>query len=61
MKTLDYIELASLNLIGTSVVVWLNNVIEVVPTIVSVMVGISVIALNGIKIYKEINDNSIDK
>ena len=62
MKIFEYIELASLNIIGVSVIGWLQTVSNVVPTMVSVLVGLSVLALNGIKIYKELkNDNSGDK
>lgn len=58
-KYLNNIELISLNIFSASVIGWLNVVVGYVPTIVSVLVGLSVLALNGIKIYKELkNDKS---
>lgn len=53
-KVLNIIEIVSLNIVNVSVIVWLNSVIEVIPTIVSVLVGISILALNAIKIYNEL-------
>ena len=52
-KILNSVELVSLNIFSASVIGWLNNVVDVIPVLVSVLVGVSVIALNGIKIYKE--------
>ena len=54
---LNKVELMSLNVIGVSVIGLLNNVIGNIPAIVSVLVGLSVLALNGIKIYKELRKN----
>lgn len=58
-KLIGWVELAALNVINISVINWLNDVIKVVPVFVSVLVGLSVLILNGIKIYKELkNDNT---
>ena len=53
-KLMNITEIVSLNIIGVSVIGWLNSVASTIPAIVSVLVGLSVIALNVIKIYKEI-------
>lgn len=53
-KILNTVEIVSLNIVNVSVIVWLNNVIEAIPMMVSVLVGLSILALNGIKIYKEL-------
>ena len=62
-KLIGWIELVALNVVNISVINWLNDVIKVVPVFVSVLVGVSVLVLNGIKIYKELknNGNSSDK
>ena len=53
-KIINTIEIVSLNIINGSVIVWLNTVVTTIPVIVSVLVGVSILALNGIKIYKEL-------
>jgi len=53
-KLLNIIEIISLNIVNVSVIVWLNNVVSSIPIVVSVLVGLSILALNTIKIYKEI-------
>ena len=53
-RFMNITEMVSLNIIGVSVIGWLNTVASTIPTLVSVLVGLSVIALNVIKIYKEI-------
>lgn len=53
-KFMNITEIVSLNIIGVSVIGWLNSVASTIPAVVSVLVGLSVIALNVIKIYKEI-------
>ena len=55
-KILNIIEIISLNIVNGSVIVWLNDVKESIPIIVSVLVGISMLTLNVIKIYKELNN-----
>ena len=54
-KLLNIIEIVSLNIVNGSVIVWLNDVKESIPIIVSVLVGVSMLTLNVIKIYKELN------
>ena len=53
-RILNNVELISLNIFSASVIGWMNNVVNVVPIVISVLVGISVLALNVIKIYKEL-------
>ena len=53
-KIINTIEIVSLNIINGSVIVWLNTVVTTIPVIVSVLVGVSILTLNGIKIYKEL-------
>ena len=53
-RVLNTVEIVCLNVVNVSVIVWLNSVIEAIPVIVSVLVGISILTLNLIKIYKEI-------
>lgn len=53
-KVLNIIEIVSLNIVNGSVIVWLNDVKESIPIIVSVLVGVSMLTLNLIKIYKEL-------
>lgn len=52
-KVLNTIEIISLNIVNGSVIVWLNSVMDAIPIVVSVLVGVSMLALNTIKIYKE--------
>lgn len=53
-RIINTIEIVCLNIVNISVIVWLNSVIEAIPVIVSVLVGVSILALNLIKIYKEL-------
>lgn len=52
-KFLNNIELVSLNIFSASVIGWLQTVVGAVPTIISCLVGLSIVALNAIKFYKE--------
>ena len=54
MKILNGLELISLNIVNASVIIWLNSVVEKIPIFVSVLVGLSMLLLNAIKIYKEL-------
>ena len=53
-KIINTVEIISLNIVNVSVIVWLNQVVESIPVVVSVLVGLSILALNVIKIYKEL-------
>ena len=53
-KVINTVEMVALNVVNVSVIVWLNSVMESIPIIVSVLVGLSILALNVIKIYKEL-------
>jgi len=55
-RILNNVELISLNIFSASVIGWMNNVVNVVPVVMSVLVGTSVLALNVIKIYKELKN-----
>ena len=57
MRLFNWIELISLNMIGASVATWLLSFMQSWSTIVAGLVGLSVIALNGVKLYGVHLDN----
>lgn len=46
----QWIELLGINLLNIGVLTWMHYI----PTLVTTLVGLSIIVLNAIKIYKEI-------
>ena len=61
MKLFDWIELACLNVVGFSVTGWLVSFTNTFSVLVAAFVGLSVIALNVVKLYGVHLDNKIKK
>ena len=59
MKLFDWIELGCLNIFGGSVIIWMQTFIGNWSTLMAILVGISVVVLNTIKIYGVHLDNKI--
>ena len=58
-NNIHLIELLGINLLNIGVLTWMHYI----PTIVTTLVGVSIVILNVIKIFKELknNGNSSDK
>ena len=61
MKSFDWIELGCLNIFGTSVIIWMQTFMSNWSTVMAILVGLSVVTLNVVKIYGVHLDNQIKK
>lgn len=61
MKLFDFIEYGALNIFAASVIIWMQNFMGNWSTVMAVLVGVSVLALNVVKIIGIHLDNKIKK
>ena len=61
MKLFDWIELFALNVVGFSVTGWLVSFANTFSVLVAAFVGLSVVALNLVKLYGVHLDNKLKK
>jgi hypothetical protein len=52
-NNIHILEILGINILNIGVLTWIHYI----PTLITSLVGVSILALNGIKIYKELKNN----